>query len=261
MADDTARFLADSPDRLALLERLRGAPASPSALVDDLDPARRSIQRNLAAFENRGWVERCGDGYRLTATGDAAARTHADYLDRLRRIDECAPLLRHLDPEDAPNPELLADADLVVASDADPQAPIHAYTERLRELGGDRVRVCSPVLSRAFHEAHAALAMDGVHTELLLSTTTARRAKELNPLEFSAVLRAGPLDLFVRDDPVPFGLALGEGSLLLGVYDDGHLRACLHSTDPELVGWAESAFEALREDARRIGSVRDLDPA
>ncbi|QKY20106.1 ArsR family transcriptional regulator [Halolamina sp. CBA1230] len=258
MADDTARFLADSPDRLALLERLRDGPAPPSALVDDLDPARRSIQRNLAAFENRNWVDRCADGYRLTAAGDAVARAHADYLDRLRRIDEYAPLLAHLDPEHAPTPELLAGADLVTASDADPQAPIHAYTERLRGMDGNRVRVCSPVLSRAFHEAHTALALDGVRTELLLSTATARRAKELNPLEFAAVLRGGPLDLFVRDDAVPFGLALGEGSLLLGVYDDGHLQACLHGDDPDLLSWAESAFEALREDARRIESPGEL---
>lgn len=258
MADDTARFLAGSPDRLALLDRLRDGPASPSTLVDDLDPARRSIQRNLAAFEDRGWIERCGDGYRLTAAGDAAARTHADYLDRLGSIDAYAPLLTHLDPAHAPDPDLLA-GDLVTASESNPQAPIHAYTERLREMDGDRVRVCSPVLSRAFHEAHTALALDGVRTELLLSTATARRAKELNPLEFAAVLRAGPLDLFVRDDAVPFGLALGERSLLLGVYDDGRLQACLHGQDPDLLAWAESAFESLREDARRIESPGELD--
>lgn len=257
MADDTTRFLADSPDRLALLERLRNAPASPSILTDDLDPARRSIQRNLAAFEDRGWIERCDDGYRLTAAGDAVGRTHADYRDRLSRIDEYAPLLSHLDPGHAPDPELLA-GDLVNATEADPQAPIHAYTERLREMDGDRVRVCSPVLSRAFHEAHAALALHGVHTELLLSTPTARRAKELNPVEFGAVLRAGPLDLFVRDGPVPFGLALGEGSLLLGAYDDGQLQTCLHATDPDLLAWAEAEFEMLREHGRRVMRPGDL---
>lgn len=171
------------------------------------------------------------------------------------------PLLSHLDPEHAPNPDLLSGADLVTATEADPQAPIHSYTERLREMNGDRVRVCSPVLSRAFHRAHAALARDGVHTELLLTTATAQRARELNPLEFAAVLRAGPLDLFVRDGPVPFGLALGEDSLLLGAYDDGHLQACLHSSDPALLEWAESAFEALAADARRIRSAGDLGPA
>lgn len=258
MADDTAQFLADSPDRLALLDRLRDAPSSPSTLVDDLDPARRSIQRNLAAFEDRGWIEGCSDGYRLTGAGDSVARTHADYLDRLSRIDEYAPLLSHLDPDHAPDPDLLTGADLVTATESDPQAPIHAYTERVREMDGDRVRVCSPVLSRAFHEAHAALAMGGVHTELLLATPTARRAKELNPVEFRAVLRAGPLDLFVRDRPVPFGLALGEGSLLLGAYDDGHLQACIHATDPELLAWAGSEFEALREGGRRVTRPDDL---
>lgn len=261
MADDTARFLADSPDRLALLDHLRDGPASPATLVAALDPARRSIQRNLAAFEDRGWVERCDGGYRLTAVGDHVARTHADYLDRLRRIDEYGPLLSHLDPEHAPDPDRLAGADLVTATDADPQAPIHAYTERLREMDGDRVRVCSPVLSRAFHKAHAALALNGVHTELLLSAATAQQAKDLNPVEFAAVLRAGPLDLFVRDDSIPFGLALGEGSLLLGAYDDGHLQACLHSTDPDLLEWAERTFEALSVDARRIRAVRDLGTA
>ncbi|NHX37251.1 MULTISPECIES: helix-turn-helix transcriptional regulator [Halolamina] len=260
MADDTARFLADSPDRLALLDRLRDAPAAPSTLVRDLDPARRSIQRNLAAFEDRGWIERCSDGYRLTAAGDCVARTHADYLERLARIDEYAPLLTHLGPVHAPPPDLLA-GDLVTASEADPQAPIHAYTERLREMDGNRVRVCSPVLSRAFHEAHAALALRGVDTELLLSTTTAQRARELNPLEFAAVLRAGPLDLFVRDDPVPFGLTLDEDSLLLGAYDDGHLQACLHATDPDLLAWGERLFEALRADARRVTSPGALDSA
>jgi|AntRauTorcE11898_2_1112593.scaffolds.fasta_scaffold05395_3 predicted transcriptional regulator len=258
MADDTARFLADSPDRLSLLGRLRDGPASPATLVAALDPARRSIQRNLAAFEDRGWVGRCADGYRLTAVGDNVARTHADYLDRLRRIDEYAPLLSHLDPEHAPDPDQLAGADLVTATEADPQAPIHAYTERLREMDGDRIRVCAPVLSRAFHEAHAALALNGVHTELLLSASTAQQARELNPVEFAAVLRAGPLDLFVRDDPIPFGMALGENSLLLGAYDDGHLQACLHSRGSDLLGWAGRAFEALAADARRIRGVSDL---
>lgn len=257
MADDTARFLADSPDRLALLDHLRDGPASPSTLVGALDPARRSIQRNLAAFEDRGWVERSGDGYRLTAAGDAVARTHADYLDQLGRIDEYAPLLAALDPEHAPPPDLLT-GELVTASGTDPQAPIHAYTEWLRELDSGHVMVCSPVLSRAFHDAHAALALRGVDTELLLSESTAQEARDLNPVEFAAVLRAGPLDLFVRNDPIPFGLTLGENALLLGAYDDGHLQACLHATDPDLLAWAESAFERLRADARRIASANDL---
>lgn len=258
MADD-ARFLADSPDRLALLQRLQEGAASPAALAEDLDCARRSVQRNLAAFAERDWAERGDGGYRLTTVGDLVARTHADYLDRLVRIDDYAPLLCHLDSEHAPDPGLLGDADLVVASEANPQAPIQAYAERLRGFRGNRVRTCSPVLSRQFHEAHASLALRGVHTELVLSIGTARRARELNPMEFAAVLRSGALSLYVRPEQVPFGLAVGGEELLLGAYDgEGHLDACLYGTDPELVAWGESRFEALRADAQRVRSAGDI---
>lgn len=262
MTDDAARFLADSPDRLALLERLRTGVAGPATLADDLDCARRSAQRHLAAFEDRGWVSSGSGGYHLTAAGDAVAAAHAEYLDRLACIDRFGPLLTNLDPEHAPEPGLLADADLVAASQADPQAPIQAYVERLRGFSGDRVRLCSPVLSRAFHEAHAKLARRGVHTDLLLSDRTAQEARDRNPLEFAAVLHVGVLDLFVRPDPLPFGLAVDGEQLLLAAYDDdGNLRACLHGDDPELVAWADARFSALRGDAERVRAPDDLGPA
>jgi predicted transcriptional regulator len=258
MADD-ARFLANSPDRLALLERLQAGAASPATLAEDLDCARRSVQRNLAAFAERDWVERSDGGYQLTTVGTLVSCTHADYLDRLASLDSYAPLLRHLDPEHAPELERLEDSELVVASEADPQAPIHAYAERLRGFEGGRLRTCSPVLSRPFHEAHASLALVGTHTELLLSTATARRARELNPMEFAAVLRSGALDLYTRPEPIPFGLAVDGEALLLSAYDDeGHLQACLHGTAPELVEWAESQFETLQATAQRVRSAVEL---
>lgn len=253
MSDDAARFLADSPDRLALLERLREGAAGPATLASDLDVARRSVQRNLAAFADRGWVDRGDGGYRLTTVGDLVARTHADYLAHLGRLEAFAPLLRHLDGADAPDPTLLESADLVVATPENPQAPVHAYVDHLKGFEGDRVRMCSPVLSRIFHEAHVSLAIRGVHTELVLSTATADRARELNPLEFEAVLRVGVLDLYAHPGPVPFGLTVGEDRLLLGAYDDdGHLEACLSSDDPDLVAWGGDRFEAYRERSEQV---------
>ena len=253
MPEDAARFLADSPDRLALLERLREGAAGPATLAEDLDCARRSVQRNLAAFADRDWVERGDGGYRLTTVGDLVASTHAHYLDRLERVERFAPLLRHLDPADAPDPSLLGDADLVVSSPENPQAPVQAYVDRLKEFGGDEVRMCSPVLSRIFHEAHVSLAVRGVHTKLVLSEATADRARELNPLEFEAVLRVGVLDLFAHPGPVRFGLTVGEDRLLLAAYDDeGHLEACLSSPNPTLVEWGEERFEHYRERSSRV---------
>lgn len=257
---DAARFLADSPDRLALLERLREGTAGPATLADELGCARRSAQRHLAACEERGWVGSGEGGYRLTAAGDAVATAHADYLDSLDRVEGVAPLLTHLEPAHAPDPDLLADAELVAAEAADPQAPIQAYVERLRGFSGDQLRLCSPVLSRAFHDAHADLAKRGVHTRLLLSRETARAARDRNPMEFAAVLRVGVLDLRARPEPLPFGLAVDGEQVLLAAYGaDGHLRACVHSCDSALVEWATSQFETLCESAERVRSRRDLE--
>lgn len=256
---DAARFLADSPDRLALLERLRKSAAGPATLAADLDCARRSVQRHLAAFEERGWVRSGSGGYRLTAAGDAAAAAHGDYLDRLDRLERFAPLLTNLAPAHSPDPDLLADADLVAAEAADPQAPIQAYVERLRGFSSERLELCSPVLSRAFHDAHADLARRGVHTTLLLAEETAREARDRNPMEFAAVLRVGAVDLFARPEPLPFGLAVDGEQVLLAAYDsDGHLQACVHGDDPALVDWAASQFASLRESAERVRSPRDL---
>jgi len=250
---DAARFLADSPDRLPLLTRLRKGPARPATLAEDLGCARRSVQRNLAAFVERGWVERDEGGYRLTTAGDLAATTHADYLDRLERLDRFAPLLRHLDTDYAPPLSLLEDADLVVASPENPQAPVQAYVDRLTRFEGDTVRMCSPVLSRIFHEAHASLAMRGVHTDLVLSEATAKKARDLNPMEFETILRVGVLDLYAHPDSVPFGLTVGEDRLLLAAYDEaGHLKACLASDNADLLAWAEDLFERYRERSAKV---------
>ena len=245
---DAARFLADSPDRLALLTRLRKGAARPATLADDLDCARRSVQRNLSAFVDRDWAERNEGGYRLTTVGDLAATAHADYLDRLGRLDRFAPLLRHLDTDHAPPLSLLADADLIVALSENPQAPVQAYVDRLKQFECDTIRMCSPVLSRIFHEAHASLAMRGVHTDLVLPEATAKKARELNPLEFKTILRVGVLDLYAHPNSVPFGLTVGEGRLLLAAYDEeGHLEACLDSENADLLEWAENLFERYRE--------------
>jgi predicted transcriptional regulator len=148
---------------------------------------------------------------------------------------------------------MLEDADLVVASPENPQAPVQAYVDRLKRFEGATVRMCSPVLSRIFHEAHASLAMRGVRTALVLSEATAEKARELNPMEFESVLRVGVLDLYAHPDPVPFGLTIGEDRLLLAAYDEeGHLEACLTSDDPNLFAWAEDLFERYRERSVKV---------
>ena len=253
-ADDAARFLAGSPERRRLLERLNDDPGSPAELADALSMARRSVQRNLAGFVDREWAEKRDGAYRLTVTGRLVADEHATYLDSLDRIGEFEAFYRHLpDADRAPDPRLLADASLTVAGAADPQAPVHRYVEAVRTFDTDQVRMVSPVLSRLFHEAHAELAFDGVHTDLVMSADTIARAREMNPAEFAAVTSVGVLDLYRHPGPVDIGLTLGDDRLVACAYDDdGHLQASVESDDPAFVRWGENLFERYRGESERV---------
>jgi predicted transcriptional regulator len=251
---DVANFLAGSPDRLRLLSHLRNRPGSPGDLADALPMSHRSIQRNLAAFADRGWAEKRDGAYRLTPIGVLVTERHAAYIDTLDTLAAFAPFYRYLpDREHAPDPEWLADAQLIEATAENPQAPVQHYIQAVKGFETERVRMVSPVLSRLFHGAHADLAFRGVHTELVLSAALVQRARDLNSTEFNVVVSVDVLDVYQYPDEIGFGLTLGDRQVLMGAYDDqGQLKACLDSTDPAFLAWAERLFERYRGESERI---------
>jgi predicted transcriptional regulator len=251
---DAAHLLASSSDRQRLLAHLVDHPGSPADLAETLSLSRRSVQRHLRQFADRGWAEKADGAYRLTVPGELVAAEHATYVDALDTVERFSPLFAHLpDREHAPDPRLLDDATLVAADAASPQAPVRHYLESVRTFETDRIRMVSAVLSRLFHEVHADLALDGVHTELVMAADTIDRARELNPAEFEIVVSVDVLDLYRHPDEIPVGLTLGDDRVLIGAYDDdGNLRACVDSANPDLVAWGERLFERYRAQSKRI---------
>lgn len=211
----------------------------------------RSVQRNLAQLTERGWVEKRDGTYRLTTTGALIADEHITYLDALSHIEEHNAFFENLpDREHAPDPRWLRDATLIAATAEDPQAPVHYYVKSVRAFNSDRVRMLSPVLSRLFHDAHATLALRGVHTELVLSAAMIERARELNPMEFELIVNLPVLDLYRHPDPIALGLTLGEQRALIGAYDErGQMQTCVEATNDALLGWANELYQRYRERA------------
>lgn len=251
---DIAHFLAGSPDRLRLLVHLQKQSSSPGELADALSISHRSIQRNLAQFVDREWAEKRDGAYHLTTLGTLVTDEHAAYIDTLDTLEEFAPFYRYLpDREHAPDRQWLQEATLVEATAENPQAPVQQYVEAVPEFETERIRMLSPVLSRLFHDAHADLAFRGVHTELVMSAALIQRARDLNPAEFDVVVSVDVLDLYRYDGEIDVGLTLGDQRLLMGAYDSqGQLQACLDSTNPDLLAWAERLFERYRERSERI---------
>lgn len=253
-SDETARFLAGAPGRRRLLTHLLRASGSPATLATDLDLSRRSVQRHLGAFVDRGWARKADGRYRLTTTGELVADEQSRHLETLDRIDRFDPVVRALpDREHVPDLRWLDDATLSEATAADPQAPIHHYLEAVRSLDTDRIRMVSPVLSRLFHGAHADVARTGAHTRLVLPSALVDRARESNPIEFRAVVSVGVLDLYRYPDEVGVGVTVTDDRALLSAYDDeGRLRTCVESTNPSFREWAGRLFERYRERSTAV---------
>lgn len=259
-SDRGAQFLAGSPDRLHLLSHLQEQPGSPGELADTLSISHRSVQRNLAQFVDRGWAEKRDGAYHLTPLGTLVADEHAAYIDALDTLEVFTVFYRYLpDREYAPDPAWLQGAMLVEATTENPQAPVQQYLEAVQEFDTERIRMLSPVLSRLFHNAHAELAFQGVHTELVLSAALIQRARDRNPAEFDVVVSVDVLDLYRHPGEIAFGLTLGAQRVLIGAYDgQGQLQACLDATNPDLLAWATRLFERYRDRSERIESTIPL---
>ncbi|WP_248897004.1 helix-turn-helix transcriptional regulator [Haloplanus halobius] len=256
-SDETAQFLAGSPDRRRLLDHLADHPGTPAALAETLPLSRRSVQRHLSQFADRGWVEKDEGSYRLTVTGELVVAEHAAYRERLDRIETFRPLFDELpDRAHAPDPRWLTGATLVTATSTNPQAPVRAYADAVRALETDHVRMLSPILSRSFHDAHARLASAGVYTELVMDAATIKRASDLNPGEFEVIVGLDVLDLYRHPSPIQFGLTLGDERTVMGAYDeDGTLRACVTSANEAFRAWGDDLFDRYRDRAEPVDSA------
>lgn len=248
------RFLADSPDRAALLAHLRENPGQPSTVAAALSMSHRSVQRNLSRLVERGWAEKRDGVYRLTTIGTLIADEHAAYLDVLSRIEAFEAFFGNLpDREHAPDPRWLRDATLITAHPENPQAPVNHYVKSVRAFETETIRMLSPVLSRLFHDAHATLAFRGIRTELVLSAAMVERARELNPVEFDLIVSLPVLDLHRHPDPISLGLTLGEHRVLIGAYDDhGQMQACVDASETALFEWAANLYERYRNRTTRV---------
>lgn len=253
-ADELARFLTGSPDRRRLLAHLRTTPGAPSDVADALGISTRSAQRNLAELVDRGLARKRTGVYELTTVGELVTDRHTAYLDTLDTLTEYEQFFQHLpDTEHTPDPELLRDADGVVATATYPQAAVDHYLNWLESHTTDRIRMISPVLSRQFHHVHAAHILEGTETDLVLSADTVETARSLNPTEFTVVLHVDGFRLYRYPDDVAFGLTLGDDWAVVNAYDDeGHLQACVAVSDPAAVEWAEALYDRYHSRSTRV---------
>lgn len=257
-ADDleAVAFLAGSPARVRILRTLRSdGPTSRDEFRTVLDAARTTVGRNLDALVERGWIARTGSRYELTPCGRLVLDGFEEARGAVRAADRLGPFVRWVD-DDALDIDLraLADASVVTGDQTDPFAMVNAHVRRLREA--ERFRGCLPLVGlHAFETVHDRVIEDGAVHELVVTPGVAATLRESEAYAdlYGALAACPRFSAYRYDGDIPFYVGLLDGTVQVGVDDDGDPQALLESTDPRVLEWAERTYRHYREAAAPLG--------
>jgi predicted transcriptional regulator len=252
--DDIA-FLANSENRVQVLETLVDGPRGRDGVRDRVDASRVTVARILRECEARGWVSRAGGEYEATPLGEWVSGA----FDRLIEEVEAGRRLREglqWFPSDQLTFDVrcLRDAEVVLAREHDATAVVRRIVEFHRS--GDRIRGVSRVAAPVFVENQWELTVNGDARLELVVTPGALDVVRSHPpsvRRFREMLDEENTDCFVHDG-IPISVGIVDGTVGINLVDeDGVLRGGLVSENETVRAWAVDLFERCRGRARPVG--------
>lgn len=251
---DEIAFLANSENRVAVLQLLAEGPRNHDEIRDRIGASRVTTARILREFEEREWIARTGQECTLTPTGEWVCDEFTRLLDELaaeRRLRESLQWL----PSDLLTFDVrrLRDAERIVLEESDATAIIRRILEFRRS--SDRIRGISRTVAPVFIEndwestVQGDTHLDQVVTPDALDTI---RAHPTAAEQLREMLEQPDVDVSVTED-IPISVSIVDGSVGIDLADEqGVVKRGLVSADDAVHEWAVDLFETCREEARQV---------
>jgi predicted transcriptional regulator len=251
-------FLAGSENRVETLVALRdGGAVDQREIADSVDASRRTVKRTLNDLEERGWViaENGTSDCRISALGGIVLDTYLEVVNRLEPATHCAPFLQRVPTEAFDlDPSALADAEVVVAAENQPYAPMDRVLEVRRNASQIR-EVVNIVQADSAGQLRERVANGKLAAEIVLEAGVldAIAANDDYAAEFEAAATADGATFYTYEGSIPYVFGLMDDTVILGVNDDkGMPEAVVVSDDPAVQEWAEDRFESYRSAADEL---------
>lgn len=260
-AIDDIRFLADSAHRPVVLATLSEGPHTRADLRAVTGASSATIGRLVQAFEERGWLERDGSTYALTALGAFVADRFSSLHRDMNTARELEALLSGLPLDEIGiGVERLTDARITRATPSNP----FAVVSRVRELELDSATAfsltdffpepCIDARYEAIVEGHQHF--DAVFAPVVLEAAMVSPAAD----KFEAMVACERANVYRYDDPIecPVMFHDGEGCLIVR-NDEGVTVGLIETADEMVVDWVQAVFDAHRNAATPV-AMGDLQP-
>ncbi|WP_226009995.1 helix-turn-helix transcriptional regulator [Halomicrobium salinisoli] len=253
------QFLANSANRIRVLEALRDGPASRRELQEETDVPRSTAARVLDDAEARGWVDSQGSQYRITPVGEVAVSEFRAYTETMQGIRHLGSAINRL-----PEPVLeldfryLRDADVATPTEGNPTAPFDRgldcirSAERYRGLTSNSLPQYMDVIRDRV--VHGQLDFEGV-----IEANFVEELRE-DPTR-AAPWRDVGHRMWLYDGAVPINMHIVDETALLWLCnenqdgDDVLLTGLVESDHPAVLSWAESLYEEYRSEAEPFDPV------
>ncbi|WP_313695511.1 helix-turn-helix transcriptional regulator [Halorarum halobium] len=247
------RFLANSANRVRVLEALADGSATRREVQETTGIPRSTVARNLAAAEDRGWVSSEGSRYDLTTSGELWVAEFRGYLETTAGMKHLGPAIEWLpDPAYELDFRHFRGATVTTPTDGNPTAPFDRALKLVREADSYRglTQNSLPQLMSVVRDRVVAdeLAYEGVIEASFLDVV---RESE----DRAARWRGIASRMYRYDGHVPLNVHIVDGRTLLWLCteneagEDVIVKGLLESEVPAVVSWTESLYEEFRAES------------
>lgn len=246
--------------RAPLLAAMRTGTVTRRALQERFDLARTTAYRATVDLEERGLIERTGDGYELTSTGRAVVDSSGRYLESLAATERLRPLLEHVDePDLLGSLHVLDDAEVMVADADEPFRLIDWWTEQSAVVDRLRILTVSTGRRKGF-ETIAGRVDAGADVEVVFSPNALEGAHRVAPDLLDQFVRREPPPAYVHRE-IPFNLAIFDDTVaVVGTDADTGIPAVyVVSDETDAREWAERFYRRYRRESEPV-TASDLHP-
>ncbi|MFC6719905.1 helix-turn-helix transcriptional regulator [Natrialbaceae archaeon GCM10025810] len=249
-------FLNQSPVRIRILNLLSEEKAlTKGELTKQVNVSRVTIQRNLEALAEYGWLKPAQSEYTITPAGELVSRELTSVIDSIQLERKLHPFLRWL-PRDSfdLDPQLLRDATVISTEPTDPYNWVRYHIDRLSTTS--HLRLLLPLIGDEGWEVTTTRLRNGELTAEFIADTAVATTLRTNPRYTDTVdqLRTTEgFELFLYEGTFPFGIGIFDQYVQMIVADDDGMPQALIETQSERVHeWAEATFKDYREKSKRF---------
>ena len=250
------QFLANSANRVRVLETLTDEPATRRELQNGTGVPRSTAARVLDEAEARGWVDSAGSRYTITPLGEARVAEFRTYVETTKGMQHLGEAIDWLpEPVHALDFRYFRDATITTPTGGNPTAPFDRGLELIR--AADEYRgLTQNSLPQYMKTVRDRVVRDKLDFEGVIE----RRFVEVlrGEPERAALWQDIVHRMWLYSGRIPINMhVLGDRTLiwLCDENRDGEdviVKGLLESDHPTVVSWAESLYEEYRDEAEPL---------